>query len=62
MDGFSAIAKVMTEFYHQLIGEQQTNRTHISHEIIQVGHTLTIEQRFMLCTAVTTKEIREVIF
>ena len=62
VDGFQAVADVMIEFYQKLLGEQNTNHTHVSQKIMEAGPILNTEQQLTLCSAITNEEIKEVIF
>jgi len=60
--GFTDVAKVLTDFYQDLLGKQREERTPILQDIIDKGSVLTIEQQLMLCAAITNQEIKELIF
>jgi len=40
VEGFKAVAKVMTEFYQKLLGEQNSKRTHVLQKIMETGPIL----------------------
>ncbi|KAJ8430001.1 hypothetical protein Cgig2_033926 [Carnegiea gigantea] len=48
VEGFTAAAKVMTDYYQKLLGEQRVNRVHPNQEVIQQGLELKLEQKFRL--------------
>ena len=61
-DGFPKVAKVITEFYQTLLGQQKIDRARISQTIIEQEPALMVDQQMQMCKAVTDKEIQEVIF
>jgi len=62
VEGFDRVADIMTDFYHNLLGEQEQHISTIEKEIIHLGHTLSPEQQLKLCQPFTDNDIKQALF
>ena len=62
VNGFDEVAKVLTNFYKELLEEQTEERTPILQSIIDQGPVLSTELQLALCKTITNQERKEANF
>ncbi|KAJ8424910.1 hypothetical protein Cgig2_001553 [Carnegiea gigantea] len=62
VQGFDAVADIITEYYTDLLGRKGTQRHQVQPQAVQYGHTLTLEQQINLCKPFTDQEIKQALF
>ena len=62
VEGFKAVYKVMIDFYKDLLGKTEFQRSNVNPGVIAVGATLTLEQQVHLCRPFSNNEIKQMIF
>ncbi|KAJ8422037.1 hypothetical protein Cgig2_027268 [Carnegiea gigantea] len=62
VQGFNAVADIITEYYTDLLGRKGTQRHQVQPQAVQYGHTLTLEQQINLCKPFTDQEIKQALF
>jgi len=59
VQGFDEVAGIITDFYTDLLGKQESHRCHMNPQALQYGHTLSLEQQIKLCQPFSDLEIKQ---
>ena len=62
VQGFDEVAGIITDFYTDLLGKQESHRCQMNSQALQYGHTLSIEQQIKLCQPFSDLEIKQALF
>ncbi|KAJ8428134.1 hypothetical protein Cgig2_017732 [Carnegiea gigantea] len=60
--GFSEAAVVLHNYYYNVLGPSNVNRSPLNPQTIQKGITLTVESQLQLCKPFSEKDIRDALF
>jgi len=58
VEGFDAVAEIMTNYYKELLGTHNTHRTHIDDRVITMDPYLTIVQQIQLYKPFSDQDIK----
>ena len=58
VEGFKEVAKVMTNFYKDLLGRTEFQRSNVDPRVIEAGSCLSLEHQVSLCKPFTNNEIK----
>ena len=61
-EGFEQVADIMTAYYQTRLGRQDQPTSTIDKDIINQGHSLTLDQQIDLCKPFDDKEIKSALF
>ena len=62
VEGFEVVADIITDFYKDLLGKHDPQRSQLDPRVIEYGHTLSLDQQINLCQPFKETDIRQALF